>query len=70
MPTTVKPALEIDSQELADTFGIQAIPRDELVPRDRVGRTTLSIMAHRPKMWAARMAMISALQEEGTLSPD
>ena len=69
MPTTVKPALEIDSQELADTFGIQAIPRDELVPRDRVGRTTLSIMAHRPKMWAARMATISALQEEGTLSP-
>ena len=38
MPTTVKPALEIDSQELADTFGIQAIPHDELVPRDGVGR--------------------------------
>ena len=32
MPTTVKPALEIDSQELADTFGIQAIPRTNSSP--------------------------------------
>jgi alkylhydroperoxidase family enzyme len=69
MPTTIKPALEIDAPELVDLFGIKPVPSEELVPRDKVGRTLLSIMAHRPKMWRARMAMIKALEEEGTLPP-
>src|SRR4051794_4386441 len=67
--TTIKPAFEIDSPELADIFGVPAIPADELAPRERVERTILAIAAHRPKMWAARLAFIKALQEEGTLSP-
>lgn len=67
MPTTVKQAFEIDSPELTEAFGLEAIPAAELVPRDRSGRTILAIMGHRPKMWAARMAVIEALQEEGTL---
>ena len=69
MPSTVKQAFAIDSPKLAETFGIEAIPADQLVARDKVGRTLLSIMAHRPKMWAARLAMIKALEAEGTVSP-
>lgn len=68
MPTTIKPACDIDSPQLTEAFGVTVIPAAELAPRDRVGRTTLSIAAHRPKMWAARMAMIDALHDEGTLS--
>ena len=69
MPTTVKQAFEIDSPQLTETFGIEVIPADVLVARDKVGRTLLSIMGHRPKMWTARVAMIRALEAEGTLPP-
>lgn len=54
MAPTIAPAYPVDS--------------DELAPEQRSGATLRAITAHRPKTWAARRAMIDALEDEGTLS--
>jgi alkylhydroperoxidase family enzyme len=56
MAPTIQPAYPLDDVH-------------ELPPEKRSGATLRAITAHRPKTWAARTAMIEALEQEGTLSP-